>query len=148
MAYVSASFHYGHYAKSRLLINDVAIVDFDGRGNFTRIDAGNIGGVPKSNGAFNNNQFGTYAVNPAVNPDCTGTMVINYGTRAAPAGVTLTVQIAISGDGTVVMGEMSSGTVPIGAAPPVVDDGKCGNPSPEAVQIGFEGKKVLVYGFR
>jgi hypothetical protein len=132
-----------HYAKSRLLINDVAIVDFDGRGNFTRNDAGNIGGLPKSNGAFNNVQFGTYKVNS----DCTGTMVINYGTKAAPAGVTLTVQIAVSGDGTVVMGEMSSETVPFAAAPPTVD-GTCGNPCSEAVQIGFEGKKVLVYGFR
>jgi len=133
-----------HYAKSRLLVNDVAIVNFDGRGSFTRTDAGNIGGVPKMNGAFNNKQFGTYTVNS----DCTGTMVINYGTKEAPAGVTLTVQIAVSGDGAVVMGEMSSETVPMGAAPPVVDDGKCGNPCSEAVQIGFEGKKVLIYGFR
>ena len=132
-----------HYAKSRLLINDVAIINFDGRGSFTRNDAGNIGGLPKSNGAFNNVQFGAYSVNP----DCTGTMVINYGTKEARAGVTLTVQIAISGDGSTVMGEMSSETVPIGAAPPTVD-GKCGNPCSEAVQIGFQGKKVLVYGFR
>jgi hypothetical protein len=132
-----------HYAKARLLINDVAIVNFDGHGTFTRNDAGNIGGLPKSNGAFNNVQFGTYTVNS----DCTGTMVINYGTKEAPAGVTLTVQIAVSGDGSTVMGEMSSETVPIGAAPPTVD-GKCGNPCSEAVQIAFQGKKVLVYGFR
>src|ERR1700744_1904566 len=65
-----------HYAKSRLLLNDVSIVDFDGKGSFTRNDAGNIGGIAKAGGAFSNAQFGSYQVNA----DCTGTMTINLGT--------------------------------------------------------------------
>ncbi|WP_238554574.1 hypothetical protein [Paraburkholderia hospita] len=103
-----------HYAKSRLLLNDVAIVNFDGNGNFTRNDAGNIGGLPKMGGAFNSVQFGTYKVNS----DCTGTMTINYGTKASPAGVVLVVNIVVSSDATLVMGEMTSETVPFAAAPP------------------------------
>ncbi|CAE6955865.1 hypothetical protein [Paraburkholderia domus] len=86
---------------------------------------------------------GTYKVHG----DCTGTMTINYGTKASPAGVVLVVNIVISSDATLVMGEMTSETVPFAAAPPTVD-GTCGNPCPEAVQISFEGKRVLVYGFR
>ncbi|MFM0375188.1 hypothetical protein [Paraburkholderia aspalathi] len=132
-----------HYAKSRLLLNDVAVVNFDANGNFTRNDAGNIGGLPKSGGAFNSVQFGTYNVNS----DCTGTMTINYGTKASPAGVVPVVNIVISSDATLVIGEMTSETVPFAAAPPTVD-GTCGNPCSEAVQISFEGKKVLAYGFR
>ena len=57
------------------ILDDVALVTFDGAGGFTRTDFGVIGGLPKGGQTtFNPNQNGTYTVNS----DCTGTMKIVY----------------------------------------------------------------------
>ncbi|MFM0125666.1 hypothetical protein P0D73_43670, partial [Paraburkholderia sp. RL18-101-BIB-B] len=45
------------------ILDDVALVTFDGRGTFQRTDFGMIGGLPKGGQTtFNPNQMGTYTV--------------------------------------------------------------------------------------
>src|ERR1700710_2459512 len=71
------------YAATSIL-DDVALVTFDGIGHFSRTDFGVIGGLPKGGlTTFNPVQSGTYTVNP----DCTGVMKIVYEAGGAvPAG--------------------------------------------------------------
>jgi hypothetical protein len=125
------------------VLNDVAIVTFDGMGNFTRTDFGNMNGVPKGGQtAFNPNQTGTYTVNP----DCTGTMQIKYTAGPVPSGVVLDLEMVVADDGTVVKAIIAKETVP--AAGPTANGTTCSSNCQLGVQVSFEGKKVLVYGFR
>jgi len=125
------------------ILNDVAIVTFDGSGRFTRTDFGNMNGVPKGGQtAFNPNQSGTYKVND----DCTGTMQITYTAGPVPAGVVLDLEMVVADDGTVVKAIIATETVP--SAGPTADGTTCSSNCQLGVQVSFEGKKVLVYGFR
>jgi hypothetical protein len=125
------------------ILNDVAIVTFDGSGRFTRTDFGNMNGVPKGGQtAFNPNQSGTYKVND----DCTGTMQITYTAGPVPAGVVLDLEMVVADDGTLVKAIIATETVP--SAGPTADGTTCSSNCQLGVQVTFEGKKVLVYGFR
>jgi len=120
------------------ILDDVAIVTFDGAGNFARTDFGNIGGIPKGGQTtFNPNQNGTYTLNS----DCTGSMQIVYST-----GVVLGLEMVAAEDGTLVKAIVATELVP--TATPTVDGTTCPPSCTEGVQVSLEGKKVLVYGFR
>ena len=130
------------YAATSIL-DDVALVTFDGMGHFSRTDFGVIGGLPKGGSiAFNPNQTGTYTVNS----DCTGTMKIVYTAGGAvPAGVETDLNIVVAADGTLVQSVVYRAVTVSGATP---DGVTCPPYCEQGVQESFEGKKVLVYGFR
>ena len=133
-----------HPYASASIYDDVALVTFDGKGNFSRTDFGMIAGLPKGGSTtFNPVQSGTYTVNS----DCTGTMKVVYNAGGpVPAGVETDLNIVVAADGTLVeavvyravtvSGESADG---LAVCPPDCTQG---------VQEHFEGKKVLVYGFR
>jgi hypothetical protein len=119
------------------ILDDVALVTFDGSGQFARTDFGNIDGVPKGGQtAFNPNQSGTYTVNP----DCTGTMTIRQN------GVVLGLEIVIADSGTVVKSMISTETVP--SSGPAADGTTCTSGCAVGVQVSLEGKKVVAFGNR
>jgi hypothetical protein len=115
------------------ILDDIALVTFDGAGNFSRTDFGVIAGLPKGGQiTFNPVQSGTYTVNS----DCTGTMKVVYiAGGAVPAG-----------DGTLIESVAYRAVTVSGASM----DGQavCPPNCEQGVQESFEGKKVLVYGFR
>ena len=113
------------------VLDDVAIVTFDGVAHFARTDFGNINGVPKTID-FNSDQMGAYTVKP----DCTGTMAIKY-----PSGVELDLRMVIGDDGTVVKALIATETVP--SSTPAEDKTPCESSCGQAVQVTFEGKKVF-----
>ena len=82
------------------ILDDVALVTFDGKGTFQRTDFGMIGGLPKGGSTtFNPNQMGSHTVNS----DCTGTMKIVYTAGGAvPAGVETDLNIVVAADGTLI----------------------------------------------
>jgi uncharacterized protein YbaA (DUF1428 family) len=131
------------YAATSIL-DDVALVTFDGTGGFTRTDFGMIGGLPKGGKpTFNPNQNGTYTVNS----DCTGTMKIVYTAGGSvPAGVETDLNIVVAADGTLVESVVYRAVTVSGES----GDGmvKCPQYCEQGVQESFEGKKVVVYGFR
>jgi hypothetical protein len=126
------------------ILDDVALVTFDGIGHFSRTDFGVIGGLPKGGQiTFNPNQIGAYTVNS----DCTGTMQIVYTAGGAvPAGVETDLNIVVAADGTLVESVVYRAVTVSGASM----DGQavCPPDCEQGVQESFEGKKVLVYGFR
>lgn len=133
-----------HSYASPSILDDVALVTFDGTGGFRRTDFGMIGGLPKGGSTtFNPVQHGYYTVNS----DCTGTMKIIYDAGGSvPAGVETDLNIVVSADGTLIesvvyRAETVSGSSADGQAvcPPDCEQG---------VQESFEGKKVVVYGVR
>jgi hypothetical protein len=126
-----------------LIYDDVALVTFDGNGGFTRTDVGNINGVPKAGSTtFNPHQTGTYTVNS----DCTGTMSVRYLTGGpVAAGVATDMNIVITSDGTQVDAVVYRASVPTASSAPGYS---CPMDCVQGVQEHFEGKKVLVYGFR
>ncbi|MFM0277069.1 hypothetical protein SAMN05444172_5173 [Burkholderia sp. GAS332] len=132
-----------HAFASPSILDDVALVTFDGAGHFSRTDFGLIGGLPKGGQTtFNPNQTGTYAVNA----DCTGTMQIVYTAGGpVPAGVEVDLQIVVADDGTLIESVASKGITASGATP---DGITCPPYCEQAAQERFEGKKVVVYGFR
>lgn len=132
-----------HPFASTLILDDVALVTFDGAGKFSRTDFGMIGGLPKGGQTtFNPYQSGTYTVNA----DCTGTMQIIYSAGGpTPAGVEVDLEIVVAGDGTLIESIASKGITASGATP---DGVTCPPNCEQAAQERFEGKKVLVYGFR
>jgi hypothetical protein len=126
------------------ILDDVALVTFDGMGRFSRTDFGVIGGLPKGGQiTFNPQQMGTYTVNA----DCTGTMKIVYTAGGAvPAGVETDLNIVVAADGTLIESVVYRAVTVSGESlDPLV---KCPPNCEQAVQESFEGKKVLVYGFR
>jgi hypothetical protein len=131
------------YAAASIL-DDVALVTFDGMGHFARTDFGMIGGLPKGGQTtFNPNQSGTYSVNA----DCTGTMSIVYTAGGAvPAGVETDLNIVVAADGTLVESVVYKAVTVSGQSA----DGQavCPPYCEQGVQEAFEGKKVLVFGFR
>ncbi|KXU85178.1 hypothetical protein CI15_21090 [Paraburkholderia monticola] len=132
-----------HPFPSPLIYDDVALVTFDGNGGFTRTDVGNINGLPKAGSTtFNPHQTGTYTVNS----DCTGTMSVRY-TSGGPvaAGVATDLNIVITSDGTQIESVVYRASVPTASSTP---DYSCPMDCVQGVQEHFEGKKVLVYGFR
>jgi hypothetical protein len=133
-----------HPYASTSILDDVALVTFDGNGGFTRTDFGVIGGLPKGGQpTFNPNQNGTYTVNP----DCTGTMKIVYTAGGAvPAGVETDLNIVVAADGTLIESVVYRAVTVAGASM----DGQavCPPNCEQGVQESFKGKKVLVYGFR
>jgi hypothetical protein len=124
-------------------LDDVALVTFDGRGTFQRTDFGMIGGLPKGGKTtFNSAQQGTYHVNS----DCTGTMQIVYTPGGAvPAGVETNLNIVVAADGAVVESVVYR-AVTVGGE--TLDHTMCPPHCEQGVQESFEGKKVLVFGFR
>ena len=82
------------------ILDDVALVTFNGKGTFQRTDFGMIGGLPKGGSTtFNPNQMGSYTVNS----NCTGTMKIVYTAGGAvPAGVETDLNIVVAADGTLI----------------------------------------------
>lgn len=129
---------------STLILDDVALVTFDGTGGFTRTDFGMIGGLPKGGlTTFNPNQNGTYSVNA----DCTGTMKIIYTAGGAvPAGVETDLNMVIAADGTLVESVVYRAVTVSGASGD--NSVTCPQYCEQAVQENFEGKKIVVYGFR
>lgn len=126
------------------ILDDVALVTFDGVDSFTRTDFGVIGGLPKGGQVtFNPSQIGAYTVNS----DCTGTMKIIYTAGGAvPAGVETDLNIVVAADGTLVESVVYRAVTVSGASA----DGKvtCPPNCEQGVQESFEGKKVVVFGFR
>jgi uncharacterized protein YbaA (DUF1428 family) len=133
-----------HPYASTSILDDVALVTFDGIGGFTRTDFGMIGGLPKGGQTtFNPNQTGTYTVNA----DCTGTMKIVYTSGGAvPAGVETDLNMVVAADGALVESVVYRAVTVAGES----GDGKvtCPQFCEQAVQESFEGKKIVVYGFR
>jgi hypothetical protein len=127
-----------------LILDDVALVTFDGVGGFERTDFGVIGGLPKGGQTtFNPKQMGAYTVNP----DCTGTMKITYTHGGAvPAGVETDLNIVVAADGTLVESVVYRAVTVSGMT--VDPKVHCPPDCVQAVQESFEGKKILVYGFR
>jgi hypothetical protein len=132
-----------HQFASPLTLDDVALITFDGRGNFSRTDYGVIGGLPKGGQTtFNPNQTGTYTVNS----DCTGTMSVVYTAGGpVPAGVETDLQIVIGADGTLIESVVSNAITAGGSTP---DGITCPPYCHQGSQEQFEGRKVVVYGFR
>ncbi|VXC78591.1 conserved exported hypothetical protein [Burkholderia sp. 8Y] len=126
------------------ILDDVALVTFDGMGHFSRTDFGMIGGLPKGGKTtFDPVQSGTYAVNP----DCTGTMHIVYEAGGAvPAGVETDLNIVVAAEGTLVESVVYRAVTAGGSSA----DGKvsCPPSCEQGVQESFEGKKVGFFGFR
>jgi hypothetical protein len=126
------------------ILDDVALVTFDGVGHFTRTDFGVIAGLPKGGQpTFNPSQIGAYTVNA----DCTGTMKIIYTAGGAvPAGVETDLNIVVAADGTLIESVVSRAVTVAGASA----DGKvvCPPHCEQGVQESFEGKKVVIYGYR
>jgi len=125
------------------ILDDVALVTFDGMGKFDRTDFGMIGGLPKGGKkTFNQKKEGTYTVNP----DCTGTMKIVYlPGGAVPAGVETDLNIVVAAAGTLVESVVYRAVTVSGES---FDHTMCPPHCEQGVQESFEGKKVLVYGFR
>lgn len=121
-----------HPFDSPSILNDVAILTFDGVSHFDRTDFGNINGVPKSPD-FNSAQRGDYTVNS----NCTGTMTITY-----PSGVVLDLKMVIGGNGTIVKALIGTETVPSSTA--AKDTFPCTAGCRQAVQVSFDGRKVFV----
>ena len=133
-----------HAFASPSILDDIALVTFDGAGNFSRTDFGVIAGLPKGGQiTFNPVQSGTYTVNS----DCTGTMKIVYTAGGpVPAGVETDLNIVVAADGTLIESVVYRAVTVSGqSADGVV---KCPPNCEQGVQESFEGKKVLVYGFR
>ncbi|SAK50326.1 hypothetical protein AWB76_01449 [Caballeronia temeraria] len=126
------------------ILDDVALVTFDGVGHFSRTDFGMIGGLPKGGQVtFNPSQMGAYTVNA----DCTGTMKIIYTAGGAvPAGVETDLNIVVAADGTLIESVVYRAVTVGGSSA----DGKatCPPDCEQGVQESFEGKKVMVFGFR
>ncbi|SAK53280.1 hypothetical protein AWB79_02003 [Caballeronia hypogeia] len=120
-----------HPFKTPSVLNDVAIVRFDGVSHFSRTDFGTINGVPKTPD-FNSDQSGDYTVNA----NCTGTMTIRY-----TSGVVLDLMMVIADNGTVVKAVIGTETVP--ASTPALDGTTCGTSCKQAVRVSFDGKKVF-----
>lgn len=106
-----------HPLTTPILIDGVALPNFDGAGNFSRTDFLNTGGSPRGGQtAFNPNQHGTYTVNA----DCTGTMHIVYD-----SGAVLDVQMVLADNARTIKAIISQESVPsfpphrIGSAPEV-----------------------------
>lgn len=132
-----------HPFASASILDDVALVTFDGKGTFTRTDFGSINGVPKGGQTtFNPFQGGTYTVNA----DCTGTMSVIYTAGGpVPANVETDLNIVVTDDGTQVESVVYRAFVPFAQTAPGYD---CMSNCVQGVQETFEGKKVSVHGLR
>jgi hypothetical protein len=119
------------------ILDDVALVTFDGMGGFHRTDFGMIGGLPKGGKTtFNSAQHGLYTVNS----DCTGTMQIFYDVGGAvPAGVETDLNIVVADDGTLIESVVYRAVTVSGTAK---DNTTCPKNCEQGVQEYFEGKKV------
>jgi hypothetical protein len=113
------------------VLNDVAIINFDGVSLFTRTDFGTISGAPKS-ADFNSAQSGAYTLNS----DCTGTMTITY-----PSGVELDLKMVVAANGTIVRAVIGTEIVP--SSTPAKDGTQCTSGCKQAVQVSFDGRKVF-----
>jgi hypothetical protein len=125
-----------HKYASSLILDDIALVTFDGAGHFSRTDFGVIAGLPKGGQTtFNPYQSGTYTVNS----DCTGTMQIIYTAGGpTPAGVEVDLEIIVADDGTLIESIASKGITASGATP---DGITCPPYCKQAAQERFEGKR-------
>jgi hypothetical protein len=119
------------FAKPSML-NDVAIITFNGVRMLTRTDSGNTDGVPRSAG-FNTGETGSYTVNA----DCTGTMTIYPA-----SGVELDLKMVIAEDGAVIKALIAKETVP-GSAP-AQDKTECNGHCGQLVQVTLDGRRVSV----
>ena len=125
-----------HAFTTPLVLDDVAIVTFDGKGGFARTDFGTINGTPKNGQqTFNPDQTGSYKLNS----DCTGTMTITYTTTPVILGL----QMVVGENGRLVEAIISSESVPF--VPKTADGMSCSGTCLEGVQVYLEGKKVNVF---
>jgi hypothetical protein len=133
-----------HTYATTSILDDIALVTFDGMGHFSRTDFGMIAGLPKGGQTtFNPVQSGTYKVNA----DCTGWMKVVYDAGGSvPAGVETDLNIVVAADGTLVESVVYRAVTVSGSSA----DGLavCPPNCEQGVQENFEGKKVEVYGFR
>jgi hypothetical protein len=121
-----------HAFVTQPLLNDVALVTFDGAGGFDRVDTGTINGAPKGGTAdFTGSQKGTYTLNS----DCTGTMTIRYD-----SGVVLLLEMVVTDDARLIKAVILGET--IYTASPTIDKTTCQAPCQEAVDVSFDGRKI------
>ncbi|MDR5760956.1 hypothetical protein [Caballeronia sp. LZ035] len=132
-----------HPYASPSILDDVALVTFDGNGSFQRTDFGVIGGLPKGGStSFNPAQHGLYTVND----DCTGTMQIFYDAGGSvPAGVETDLNIVVAADGNLVESVVYKAVTVSGTT---LDKTTCPSNCEQGVQEYFEGRKVATSGFR
>ena len=118
-------------------LDDVALITFDGRGMFTRIDYGNVNGAPKGGPDFTGNQRGAYSVKS----NCTGTMTVVYDN-----GTILNLQMVVADDGTVIKAIIATEIVTTAGptTPPLPQP--CSPDCHVGVQVSFDGKKVFTHG--
>ena len=120
-----------HSLTTPILIDGVALQNFDGAGSFSRTDFLNTGGSPRGGQtAFNSNQHGTYTVNA----DCTGTMHIVYD-----SGAVLGVQMVLADNARTIKAIISKETVP--SFPPT-SDRQCTEGCSIGVQVSLDGQKT------
>jgi hypothetical protein len=80
----------------------VAMTNYDGNGNLTQVDFIMTNGVPSLNpstavngNGFRENETGTYTVNP----DCTGSLTINFKTKFDTPAATIQVKFVLAKSG-------------------------------------------------
>jgi hypothetical protein len=119
-----------HVFATPSMLNDVAIITFNGVRMLTRTDSGNTDGLPRST-SFNTGQTGSYTVNA----DCTGTMTIYPA-----SGVELDLKMVIADNGAVIKALIAKETVP-GSAP-AMDKTECNGHCGQLVQVTLDGRRV------
>jgi hypothetical protein len=121
-----------HPLSTPIVLDGVALQNFDGAGSFTRTDFLNTNGSPRSGQTvFNPDQHGTYTVNA----DCTGTMHIVYD-----SGAILDLQMVLADGAQTIKAIISTEHVP--SFPPTADR-QCGSDGCFiGVQVSLDGKKT------
>ncbi len=120
-----------HALTTPILIDGVALQNFDGAGSFSRTDFLNTGGSPRGGQtAFNPNQHGTYTVNA----DCTGTMHIVYD-----SGAVLDLQMVLADNSRTIKAIISQETVP---SFPATSDKQCTGGCSIGVQVSLDGQRT------
>ncbi|MEW9584697.1 hypothetical protein [Paraburkholderia sp. DGU8] len=117
-----------------IVLDGVALQNFDGAGSFTRTDFLNTNGSPRGGQTmFNPNQHGTYTVNP----DCTGTMHIVYD-----SGAVLDLQMVIADDARTIKAIISAETVPTFPTSSGKTCDATTGPCSIGVQVSLEGQRT------
>ena len=121
-----------HPLATPIVLDGVALQNFDGAGSFSRTDFLNTNGTPRGGQTtFNPNQHGTYTVNP----DCTGTMHIVYD-----SGAILDLQMVLADDAQTIKAIISAEHVP---SFPSTSDEQCGTDGCFiGVQVSLDGRKT------
>ena len=129
-----------HPFDSPILINGLAMQNFDGMGHFTQVDFamqdGKLRGGSPTPPAFQGNESGPYTVNP----DCTGNFEIDTPT-GSPKSI-IKVVFVLANEGSQIHTVVYSLHVP--GSPPAADGTTCGTGGCElGVQVRSDGAKLL-----